>query len=230
MVEELPPLPERHENRGPHWLRRLVLGVLGLSAVFRLLTGLLSGRQRQPPPEPADIPPQSAEEEIHYPDGRIEHPAVRYEHRDASFRGVALVLIGLMCVASFHFYMVLWFYHRYAGYEAAIKRSPFPLAAEPSEQLPRSPRLEQVDRLANIKSPDVSLREGVREQVLQSYGATSEKGFVHIPIDRAMELLANKLPARKGQPAKPPRDNGLVDSGASNSGRMFRKEGPWFEH
>jgi hypothetical protein len=223
MVEEIPPPGDSHnDDRAPRWIRRLVLGALGISAVVRLLIG---GRRGQLPAV-IETQPEPVEEEIRYPDGRIEHPGVQYEHHDASFRGVVFVLVGLMCLASFHFYMVLWFYHSYSRYQAGIKKSPFPLAAGPSQELPREPHLEQLDRLEESQRSNVYAREASKEQVLQSYGRTAEKGFVHIPIDRAMELLADKLPARKGQPGTQSKANGLVDSGASNSGRMFRKEAP----
>src|SRR5579864_3053506 len=101
------------------------------------------------------------------PDGRIEHPGVQYEPRDASFRGVVFVLVGLMCLASFHFYMVLWFYHSYSRYQTAIKKSPFPLAAGPSQELPREPHLEQLDRLEQIQRSNVYAREASKEQVLR---------------------------------------------------------------
>jgi hypothetical protein len=170
----------------------------------------------------------TAEEVVHHPDGRIEHPHVQFEHHDASFVGVALVLVGMMGVAAFLFCMVLWFYRSYERYQAAIKKSPFPLATQPLENLPRQPRLEQLDRLENTQRSDAYVREASKEEMLHSYG-TAEKGFVHIPIDRAMDLVANKLPAAKEQRGKQPKENGLVDSGTSNSGRMFRKEAPWFE-
>ena len=86
---------------------------------------------------------------------------------------------------------------------------------------PQKPRLEEVDRLAGIASENVYLRLAAKEEYLSRYGETAEKGFVHIPIRRAMETLAGHLPVRKEQPAAT-KDNGLVDSGASNSGRMFR--------
>jgi hypothetical protein len=39
-----------------------------------------------------------------------------------------------------------------------------------------------------------------------------------------MDLLADKLPHRKEKSAeKGTRDNGLVDDGASNAGRLFRE-------
>ena len=58
------------------------------------------------------------------------------------------------------------------------------------------------------------------------YGRAEEDGFVDIPIERAMKLLANKLPARATEDDRASRAGGLVDGGEPNSGRLFKKGGP----
>ena len=63
-------------------------------------------------------------------------------------------------------------------------------------------------------------------ELLHRYGRADEDGFVYIPIDRAMKMLAKKLPARAAQDERPSRANGLVDGGEPNSGRLFKKGGP----
>ena len=167
-------------------------------------------------------------EEIHppddrqHPDGRIEHPEVRFERTDADFRWILSIVVVAIMVAAFHFSMIWWFFHRYREHEARIKKSPFPLAAASADSLPKEPRLEQLDRVAGIESSNVFIREQSREETLRSYGLTPEEGFIHIPIDRAMALLADKLPARKEPAEAQKKGNGLVDAGASNSGRLFR--------
>lgn len=58
-----------------------------------------------------------------------------------------------------------------------------------------------------------------------------ENGFVRIPIEQAMAWVVrtDKLPARQQPPASERRkENGLLDAGESNSGRMFRKEPRWY--
>jgi hypothetical protein len=169
-------------------------------------------------------------DEIHHPEGRIEHPSVRYERTDASVRWVVLTLVAALVVAV-GIYFGLWqFWRQFESYQARVKRSPFPLAAAPSKELPPEPRLEQLDRLSGNERPNVFVRETAREEALNSFGPTREEGYVHIPVERAMALLENKLPAR----AEPPsgsanREDGLVDSGEPNSGRMFRGKPRWFE-
>jgi len=154
------------------------------------------------------------------------NPSVRHEPSDASFNWVMITII-LAALAGVLIHLgVLLFLKGYASHQGKIKESPFPLAAEPSRSLPPEPRLEQIDRVAEIETPNVRERLAAREEALRRYGRTGEKGFVHIPVERAMDLLAGKLPARPEPPAgQQRRAGGLVTGGESNSGRLFRKGG-----
>lgn len=166
-------------------------------------------------------------EEIRPPGGETpplpEHPDVRSEPTDANFRAILFILIGSVVVGAIIYGLVTVFFNDWQGHEAAVKQSPFPLAPGPSTALPAGPRLEQIDRMAGIERPNVNERFTTKEEVLNSYGPTDEEGFVHIPIERAMKMLENKLPARAEPPAdQSRRSDGLVDSGEPNSGREFR--------
>ncbi len=163
-------------------------------------------------------------DEIRHPDGRIEHPSVRYEHSDASFRAIALIILASIGLGILILGAVLAFFYDYRLYQAEIKQSPYPLAPTPSTALPAEPRLEQIDRLEGIQTPNVYERQASREEILNSYGDTPQKDFVHIPIEQAMNMLENKLPARAAPSAEQAQKaGGLVNAGESNSGRMFRK-------
>jgi len=169
-------------------------------------------------------------EEIPQTDGQTENPLVRYEHTDANFRWILGSVIGATVLGIVIFIGVWFFMEGYKGHENAVKKSPFPLAPTPSQALPAGPRLEQVDREAGITRPDVYKREAAKLRVLDSYGPTQEKGYVHIPINQAIELLATDQKLRdtwlRSRPEPSPeqrrRSEGLVDAGDSNSGRMFR--------
>jgi hypothetical protein len=161
-------------------------------------------------------------EDVLDPDGRIEHPSIHYEDRDVTFRWVLIVAIVGVCVGAALFGLVYAFFRADTDRLASRRESEFPLAEHPSEVPPPEPRLEQIDRLAGIARENIFLRESAKENQLDSYGETQEQGFVHIPIGRALESLAGHLPVRKEPPPGPSKDNGLVDSGASNSGRMLR--------
>ncbi len=156
--------------------------------------------------------------------------SVRHERTDASFGWVIGLIVGSIGLAALTFWVLLVLVHRYQNYQAAIKRSSYPLAPSPQEALPPEPRLEQLDRLQGIERPNVHERQASKEEILGSYGSTPKEGFIHIPIDRAMRLLENKLPVRKEPPAGDRRrENGLVNGGESNSGRMFREKPRWNE-
>ena len=152
------------------------------------------------------------------------HANVRYEPTDANFRWIICILVGSLIVAAVIFFMVNSFFFRYRDYQDTIGQSNFPLAPVGNATLPPEPRLEQVNRMVNIETGNVYRRLETKEDTLKKYGSTEDQGYVHIPIDRAMDLLANKLPVRAEQPTaeQQRRQNGLVDAGESNSGRMFR--------
>jgi hypothetical protein len=169
--------------------------------------------ENRPPTAENGATPESGEKQ--------RHPSVNYEESDVRFRGllifaIAFVLLGAGIIAG-----IDAFFRSDTARVATRRESEFPLAEHPSTALPVGPRLEQVDRLAGISSENVYLRQLAREDQLDHYGETGEKGFVHIPISRAMQSLAGHLPVRK-PPQGPAKDNGLVDFGAPNSGRLFR--------
>ena len=168
-------------------------------------------------------------EEVRHPDGRIEHPSVQTEKSDASFAGVLIILLAATGFAAIMFGVLLGVFYRWARQEADVKRSPFPLAAQPSTTLPPEPRLEPLDRTSGVESSNVYLRLEQKEEALIRYGPTAEEGYVHIPVGKAMDLLAGQLPARPARPAEAERRaNGLAGSGEPNSGRMFREGPRWW--
>ena len=152
-------------------------------------------------------------EEITHPDGRIEHPRVKYEKTDASFGAIFGILIGAMIFAAFVQYVILLFFHDVRKDEVQAKESPYPLAASPKPansnnhnygtspyKRPKDPVLEEVDRRAGVDKNNVYKRQENREKLLDRYGPTLEKGFVHIPLERAIALMETeryRLKARK---------------------------------
>jgi hypothetical protein len=164
-------------------------------------------------------------EEVRHPDGRIEHPMVRHEQTDANHRRILWILFGGVVLMALTMATVLRFFYVYQDYQSGIKKSPYPLAPEPSTALPQGPRLEQVNRLEDRGAPSAYSVNLPDEHTLETYGPTAEKGFVHIPIDRAMQLLKDKLPSRPQPSAEQRiRQNGLLDGGGPNAGRLFREE------
>lgn len=168
-------------------------------------------------------------EQTPHPDGRAEHPDIQTEGSDMSFTAVAIIL-GTLVVLAVLIHVVLWgFFRKREEQQSVIKRSPFPLAERPSDSLPPEPRLEPLDRTSGVESSNVYLRLEEKEAELKRYGPTQEEGFVHIPVGKAMDLLAGKLPARAAPADDAERKAaGLTDSGESNSGRMYREGPRWW--
>lgn len=159
-----------------------------------------------------------------HPDGLTKNPGVSHERSDASLRWVLLTIALAIVVGVAIFTGVYAFLRAYQAHQAKAKVSPFPLAPGTAAPLPPEPRLEQVDRLADVDTPDVHQRLSAKEDRLRRYGPTGEKGFVHVPIERAMGLLEKKLPARAAPSAEQERrSGGLVDGGEPNSGRLFQR-------
>jgi len=127
-----------------------------------------------------------------------EHdPATEFEHQDLSPRAVYSFLIGL-AIAGVVIYFVLWgLYDLMDAYEKKHQPRQNPLAQQTTadtrmvttEDITKfpQPRLERNER---IEIKDFRLKE---EQTLNSYGWVDEKaGVVRIPIERAMQLIAQR--------------------------------------
>ncbi len=92
----------------------------------------------------------------------------------------------------------------------------------PEIVLPRTPRLEAIES-STLADDSFATAQRQREARLHRSGPTDESGFVHIPIEKAIELTAKDL---QSQTAPAPRDKsrGLLGGGEANSGRVFRED------
>jgi hypothetical protein len=126
---------------------------------------------------------------------RQDNPAVRHEASDVSVKFVLLFTLGLaLSAVAIH----IGLYRLLAAYNARVERRAAPLSAPADEaKAPELPRLQI--------SPPTDLQEmrAAEEATLHGYGwVDKDKKIVRIPIDRAMELMAQKgLPARNEAPA-----------------------------
>src|SRR5579863_162523 len=113
-----------------------------------------------------------------------------YEKRDANVRGLLLFGLGLAVVMVITFLAMKW------TLEFLSAKSPLGPPAAPfanARRLPPSPRLQAY--------PHVDLSAYCEQQLsaLNSYGwVDQQSGVVHIPIDRAMDLVL-----KQGFPARP---------------------------
>ena len=146
---------------------------------------------------------------------QTEHVQPGHEHSDVSARAIILFTAGLT-VAIVVVSGVLWlFFGGLSVQQAKVDRSRFPLAVADrerplQERLPPEPRLEGLNPESAIRSgvagwPSLGPAQLDRDRVaLSTYAWVDAKaGIVQIPIDKAIDLLAGKLPVRKetAQPA-----------------------------
>ena len=118
-----------------------------------------------------------------------------YEHTDAKIGPLAVlgVVVGLLVLISLTGVAIMWRVMAYQTHDTGELRGS-PLAG--LRPLPPSPRLQITP------STDLKDTRDQERDLLLSYGwVEKDKGVVRIPIDRAMDLLAERgLPAGKPEP------------------------------
>jgi len=152
-----------------------------------------------------------------------EHnPELDFEHQDLSPSGVYAFLTGL-ALAGILIYFVLWGLYRYLdSYQRSHQPPQNPLVQSeadtrniPPQAIQKfpQPRLEKNER---VEINDFRLKE---EQTLNSYGWVDQKtGAVRIPIDRAMQLIAQRgLPTTPKVGTVPPSEVNVVNQAAQRA-------------
>jgi len=150
------------------------------------------------------------------------NPEFEYEHLDWRPRLVYIFLGGLALTGVLVYFVVLGLYDAIDAYQNRHQPPQNPLvkseadtrtvSPEAIEKFPQ-PRLEKNERL---QINDFRLEE---EQTLYSYGwIDRQAGLVRIPIDRAMELVAERgLPTTPKAGAVPPSEVNVVNQAAHNA-------------
>jgi hypothetical protein len=144
-----------------------------------------------------------------------------YEHRDVNVSGI-LAAAGVLLVAGVIVNLVSWWvFDLLTAPEVKSIQATFS-GSVPGEGLPAAPGLEQIDRTdpkkKEVRSPELYAAE---EHRLSTYGWVDQKeGIVRIPIDQAMRLLVET----KRLTARPAQTRNATAPGASNSGRLLRRE------
>jgi hypothetical protein len=139
----------------------------------------------------------------------IRHHDAEYERQDLQARSVLIFFAGLAVMLLVAYLVVLGVFKVLSQYDNAHQPQPNPLAMDTSSaadrrtvpydqthaEIPKKfpePRLEEDERreLQDVRAPE--------DERLESYGWVDEKnGVVHIPIERAMQLTAERgLPTR----------------------------------
>lgn len=112
-------------------------------------------------------------------------PPLGHETEDLGFRVLVVLVAGIGLLVGVTLLLMAWLFGLLEARQGRLDVSPSPLAEE--RQLPPEPVLEV--------APGEELRRlrATEEALLQQYAwVDPEAGIVRIPIDRAMELLAEE--------------------------------------
>ncbi len=161
------------QNVRPPFLSRVLAGGLWISAAVAALFGLARGRQTEPE--------------------QLTNPDVRFEESDVSARGVILVVAGILLGT---WIIVGLLYFVFAYYVRPVTRPQQIRISKEAVPLPPEPRLQAAPK----RDWDAVRSAAIAE--LESYGwADRKQGTVTIPIERAIELLAQRgIPPQKAPP------------------------------
>ena len=115
------------------------------------------------------------------------HSAGAHEERDVALRPVTAGIIGLVVLLLLSVLLMRLVFTYLAAREARQSPPPNPLAQSFGRQLPPEPRLQTDPR------KDLLQLRAEEQAALESYGWVDRKaGVVHIPIERAMQLLVER--------------------------------------
>lgn len=110
------------------------------------------------------------------------------------------ILVGIVAVVSV---MLIGFFNRLAGSRVPSRTAPLFVAEEQPSIRADQARLEGIDPRQPERSgvpgwPSLGPAQARQEeQTLSQYGwVDKEKGIARVPIERAMELVVDKLPAK----------------------------------
>jgi hypothetical protein len=149
-------------------------------------------------------------EELNKPPQALEHND--FEREDLSPAGVFYFMAGLAVAGVLIYFVVAGLYNFLDRYEREHQAAASPLLTpQPYTRVPThqdtlafpQPRLEESER--------TQLRDviGAQDQRLATYGwVNKNKGIVHIPIERAMDLIA-----QQGLPVRPESAAGAASAG-----------------
>ncbi len=147
------------------------------------------------------------------------NPGVAHERRDINVFQVTAFGIGLLlsCIVVV-FAMWAMFDFFYAREDAKNESNPAALMMKDANKLPPEPRLQAEPK---IELKDLKADEAA---ILTSYGwIDPNKGIVRIPIDQAIDMVAQKGLPSKPSPAGMDNDGYRMIPEDSSSGRTLEK-------
>lgn len=165
------------------------------------------------------MPEQPLQPDFQPPDDSTQHAQSRREATDIRFGPILGVVSALgicLVLAAFAVERLLQWREQVRG----------PAAARPKPaRLPAEPRLEPLESESDAER-SFTQREEARRERLTTLGAAEEDGFVHVPIDRAMQRLASDLKDKSPPTSAGDKSRGLLHAGEANSGRVMKEATP----
>jgi len=146
-----------------------------------------------------------------------------YERQDISDRGVFYFLAGLLAATLLISFLLSGLYKildkRFETHQPPVNPLAANVAKDTRQVPPQYPETAFPDpRLETDERTQLNRIRIAEEQKLNSYGWVDETtGTVHIPIERAMELLA-----QRGLPQRPP--SGAQPQNEAQKGQAAKKE------
>ena len=125
------------------------------------------------------------EEPVNYPIEPESNPTVAHETTDADTRAITQFGIALVLVVMLSQLALWWLFNRFTRLESKLNPPVTALVRAQAPTEPPEPRLQ-----ANPPADMRTMREK-EETILNHYGwVDSNRGVVRIPIDRALDLIA----------------------------------------
>jgi hypothetical protein len=144
---------------------------------------MAANRDHHQPEEPQQMPD-------------LTNPAERHERRDVDVYAIGKYGIALALLCIFSFLLLIGVFKFFLSQEAAQPKIFRPNAITDARKQPPEPRLQE------LPPTDLQAFRAAEDQILHSYGwIDQEKGIVRIPVDKAIDLLA-----QRGLPSRPAAD------------------------
>lgn len=157
-------------------------------------------------------------EHLHYDEEDLFNPDTAHEHSDVPVKALLMFIVIFIVGSVISYFLILMFYKGLAKAERSRLDPPQTAVQRPANaDIPQNqPLLQPFPRENATPQGDTPVVDLVKmrareDALLRNYGwVDQQKGVVHIPIDRAKELLAAKIAveSQTGTPASPPAGGG----------------------
>ncbi len=154
--------------------------------------------------------------------GEELHPETGYDRSDLSARGVVSFLIGL-AITLVLIHIVIWGFLRYFSHNQLVSPPPSAAIVTPANQTGKlgDPTLRfPAPTLQPDPTADMNKFRAAEEEQLNSYGWVDKSaGVMHIPVERAIDIVAQVgLPTRQPPQLPPHADFGSGDKTPAGAG------------